>query len=138
MAETPGPMFTTYARTRPALEEAIDIRANELILKATGSRWTITSREHTKSRGQHPDLILYDESGWARDDELFASLLAGQSSVSDPLTLLTSTVGPRQSGPLWRVKALAESGDASVSGIGHPRTARLELHVTFSPDNGAS
>jgi hypothetical protein len=104
----------TIVRSYPALDEAVEVRASELALKATGSRWTITSREHTKSRGQHPDLIIYDEAGWSRDDELFASLLAGQASAPDPLMLVTSTVGRRQSGPLWRVKALAEAGDASV------------------------
>jgi hypothetical protein len=58
--------------------------------------------------------VLYDECGWARDDELFSSLLAGQASVSDPLMLIISTVGRRQSGPLWTIKTLAEGGDESV------------------------
>jgi hypothetical protein len=53
--------------------------------------------------------VLYDEAGWARDDELFASLLAAQASVADPLFLVTSTVGRRQAGPLWTIKELAES-----------------------------
>src|SRR5262249_49016035 len=66
------------------------------------------------SRGRHPDLVLYDEAGWSRDDELFSSLLAGQASVNDPLMLVTSTVGRRQSGPLWRIKELSESGAAGV------------------------
>ena len=101
-------------RSQPALAEAIDIRANGLHLPATGSRWTITSREHTASRGRHPDLVLYDEAGWARDDELFASLLSGQASVDDPLMLVTSTVGRRQSGPLWTIKQLSEGGDPRV------------------------
>ena len=57
---------------------------------------------------------IYDEVGWARDDELFTSLLAGQASVEDPLMLVGSTVGRRKSGPLWTVKTLAEGGDPKV------------------------
>jgi hypothetical protein len=101
-------------RRDTTLAAAIDIRANSLLYRAANSRWTITSREHTASRGRHPDLVLYDEAGWARDDELFSSLLAGQASVCDPLFIVTSTVGRRQSGPLWSIKELAEEGDATV------------------------
>jgi hypothetical protein len=101
-------------RQHQALTAAIEVRANGLYLPGTGSRWTITSRDHTASRGRHPDLVLYDEAGWVRDDELFASLLAGQASVSDPLMLVTSTVGRLKSGPLWRIKELAERGDRHV------------------------
>jgi hypothetical protein len=91
------------------------VRATGLALAATGSRWTITSLEHTASRGSHPDLVLYDEAGWARDDELFASPLAGQASVDDPLMLVTSTVGRRQAGPLWTIKHLSDGGNDGVS-----------------------
>lgn len=101
-------------RSHPALAEAIQVRANGLYLTSANSRWTITSREHTASRGRHPDLVLYDEAGWVRDDELFASLLAGQASVRDPLMLVTSTVGRLRSGPLWRIKEFAEGGDPHV------------------------
>ena len=102
-------------RDRPALAELIEVQAGGLLLPATGSRWTVVSREHTGSRGRHPDLVIYDECGWARDDELFSSLLAGQASVPDPLMLVISTVGRRQAGPLWTVKLLAEGGDPAVS-----------------------
>jgi hypothetical protein len=105
---------TAMVRAHQALAEAIEVRANGLHLTSAGSRWTITSREHTASRGRHPDLVLYDEAGWVRDDELFASLLAGQASVEDPLMLVTSTVGRLRSGPLWRIKEFAESGDRHV------------------------
>jgi hypothetical protein len=101
-------------RGNPDLDAIIEIRANALLVPSTGSRWTIASREHTNTRGRHPDLVLYDECGWAKDDELFASLLAGQASVDDPLMLLASTVGRRRSGPLWTVKELAEAGDPAV------------------------
>jgi hypothetical protein len=101
-------------RGHSALAAAIDVQATALVVPATGSRWTITSREHTASRGRHPTLVLYDEVGWARDEELFSSLLAGQASVEDPLCLVVSTVGRRQSGPLWQVKQLAEGGDEAV------------------------
>jgi phage terminase large subunit-like protein len=101
-------------RRDPALAEAIEIRANSLLYGSADSRWTITSREHTASRGRHPDLVLYDEAAWSADDELFSSLLAGQASVDDPLMLVTSTVGRRQAGPLWTIKELAEAGDPHV------------------------
>ena len=95
-------------RSHPELEAAVEVRADSILVPATGSRWLIRSREHTASRGLHPDVVLYDEVGWARDDELFASLLASQASVLDPLMLVVSTVGRRQSGPLWMLKQLAE------------------------------
>jgi hypothetical protein len=103
-----------YARRSLRDNLNFEIRADSIIVPATGSRWTITSREHTSSRGQHPDIVLYDEVGWARDDELFASLLSAQASVEDPLMIVISTVGRRKSGPLWTVKALAEGGDPAV------------------------
>lgn len=53
--------------------------------------------------------MIYDEVGWARDDELFASLLAAQASCLDPLMLVVSTVGRRKAGPLWRIKEMAEA-----------------------------
>jgi len=101
-------------RGNAQLAKAIEVRADRLLIPSTGSQWTIVSREHTASRGRHATLIVYDEVGWARDDELFSSLLAGQASVDDPLCLVISTVGRRQSGPLWTVKTLAEGGDESV------------------------
>jgi hypothetical protein len=101
-------------RGQAALAEVIELQAGALLVPATGSRWTITSRERTASRGRHPTVILYDEVGWARDDELFSSLLAGQASVEDAFCLVTSTVGRRQGGPLWTVKQLAEGGDLST------------------------
>jgi phage terminase large subunit-like protein len=101
-------------RRDASLADAIDIRANALLYPANDARWTITSREHTASRGRHPHLVLMDEAGWLRDDELFASLLAAQASVPDPLFLVTSTVGRRQAGPLWTIKHLAESGAPHV------------------------
>lgn len=101
-------------RRDASLSDAIDIRANSLHYPAADSRWTITSREHTASRGRHPDVVLMDEAGWLKDDELFSSLLAAQASVPDPLFLVTSTVGRRQAGPLWTVKHLTESGAPHV------------------------
>jgi phage terminase large subunit-like protein len=102
----------TIIRGHPALEEAIEVQANGLLVPETGSRWTIASREHGSSRGRHPTLVIYDECGWAKDDELFSSLLAGHASVDDPLMLVISTVGRRQSGPLWTIKARAEGAAA--------------------------
>ena len=101
-------------RAHPDLTRAIEIRANALLVPATGATWTVESREHTSTRGRHPDVVLYDETGWAKDSELFAALLSGQASVPDPLMLVASTVGRLQQGPLWTIKTLAEGGDPSV------------------------
>ena len=101
-------------RTSAALAQVIDTRADALLVPATGSRWLVRSRQHEASRGLHPDVVTYDECGWVKDDELFASLLAGQASAPDPLMLIVSTVGRRKSGPLWTVKTLAEGGDPAV------------------------
>ena len=103
-----------YARDLFKTRRGARVLTNEIRVASNDARWTITSREHTSSRGLHPDLILYDEIGWAADDELFASLLAGQASVDDPLMLVISTVGKRRSGPLWQVKELASGGDPAV------------------------
>jgi phage terminase large subunit-like protein len=96
-------------RGHPALEASVQFFADEIRVPSTGSRWIIRSRDHQSSRGLHPDLVIYDEVGWARDDELFASLLAAQASCRDPLMLVVSTVGRRKAGPLWRIKDLAEA-----------------------------
>jgi phage terminase large subunit-like protein len=96
-------------RSHPVLESMVEIRTDDLLHRETDSWWKIRSREHTSSRGMHPSLILYDEVGWAQDDELFASLLAAQASVRDPLFLVISTVGKRKAGPLWTLKELAEA-----------------------------
>jgi phage terminase large subunit-like protein len=96
------------ARRHPDLDAALEFKADSIVVPSTGSRWLIRSREHTASRGLHPNVVLYDEVGWARDDELFTSLLAAQASVADPLMLVVSTVGRRKTGPLWTIKRLAE------------------------------
>jgi len=94
--------------SHPDLARGVEVLADEIRIPSTGSRWLVKSREHTASRGLHPDLVIYDEVGWARDDELFSSLLAAQASVLDPLMLVVSTVGQSRSGPLWRIRELAE------------------------------
>ena len=71
-------------RQHRELAEGIEVQAGGLFVPATGSRWTIASREHTASRGRHPTLVIYDECGWAKDDELFASLLAGRRRSTIP------------------------------------------------------
>jgi phage terminase large subunit-like protein len=101
-------------RAHPLLGEGVEERADGFVIPATGSRWIIRSRDHESSRGEHPDLVTYDEIGWASDSELFASLLASQASVRDPLMLIVSTVGRRKSGPLWQLKELAEAREPGV------------------------
>jgi len=100
-------------REHPVLARGVEVSANGLSVPATGSRWTIASAEHTSTRGRHADVI-FDEAGWSKSDELYASLLAGQASLEDPFFLIVSTVGRRMAGPLWSVKMLADGGDASV------------------------
>jgi Terminase large subunit, ATPase domain len=114
-------------RDHPDLSNAIKVMSDGFVVPSTGSRWTITTREHESSRGEHPDLILYDEVGWAKDDELFASLLASQASVTDPLALVVSTVGRRKTGPLWTIKQLAEAGDPHTfwAWCGHNRSPKV-------------
>jgi len=89
-------------------------RANGFVIPTTGSVWQITSREHTASRGRRPDVVLYDELGWAADEDLFESLLSAQASVIDPLFVVTSTVGPRQAGPLWDLAQRAAGDDPDI------------------------
>ncbi len=103
-----------YARADFRNRRGIEVRANSILVPSTDGKWTVTSREHTSSRGEHPDIVVYDECGWARDDELFASLLAAQASVMDPLTVVISTMGKRRNSPLLTVKKLAEDGDPDV------------------------
>jgi phage terminase large subunit-like protein len=62
---------------------------------------------------------LYDELGWARDRELFDVLSAAQAAQPDPLTIVTSTVGPVQSGILWELFELARAGDDMIRLIYH-------------------
>jgi terminase large subunit-like protein len=117
-------------RGSEVLSKAIEIRSGELLVPTTGSRWTITSREHLASRGRHPTLVLYDEAGWSRDDELFSSLLAGQASVDDPLMLVCSTVGkgrPGRSGPSSSCTKAATrrcSGSGAVTRRCRPKSRR--------------
>jgi phage terminase large subunit-like protein len=98
----------TIIRRDPSLDEAIVVRSDGLYYPTADSRVTIASREHTNTRGRHPDIVIMDEAGWLNDDELFSSLLAAQASVPDPLFLVPSTVGRRQAGPLATIKDLAE------------------------------
>jgi phage terminase large subunit-like protein len=66
-----------------------------------GRHWLIKSADAIMSRGLRPDVVLYDEAGWAKDRELYDTLSAGQAAADNPLTLITSTVGPVQMGLLW-------------------------------------
>ena len=107
----------------PALRASASVFRDEIVVDtgrdADGiprrqSRWTVEPREHTSTRGRHPTVVCYDEVGWARDEELFASLSAAQAPVADPLFLVVSTVGATRSGPLWNLKGQADAGDPAV------------------------
>lgn len=99
-------------RSHPVLEGLAEFKADTIVIPSTGSTWRVKSRDHTSSRGLHPQVVVYDECGWAKDDELFSSLCASQASVADPLFLVVSTVGRRKVGPLWTIKSLAEGAAA--------------------------
>jgi phage terminase large subunit-like protein len=101
-------------KRHPDLRQGVEFLADEIRIPSTGSRWLIRSREHTASRGLHPNVILFDECGWHKDEELYSSLLAAQASVLDPLMLVVSTVGATKSGPLWRIKQLWEQQQAAA------------------------
>ena len=101
-------------RMCPELAELAVVQNDTITIPSTGSTMIITSREHTASRGLHPDVVLFDEAGWSKDDELWSSLLAAQAPVEDPLCLVVSTVGRKRSGPLWTIKTLAEKKTPGV------------------------
>jgi hypothetical protein len=80
-----------------------------------GRRWLVKSSEAALSRGLSPATICFDELGWTTDDgALFEVLSAAQGAQEDPLLLVTSTVGPVQVGPLWRLFERAREGDPEV------------------------
>jgi len=67
------------------------------------------------SRGLRPSTICFDELGWSSDDgQLFNVLSAGQAAQTNPLLLVTSTVGPIQFGPLWDLFEQARAEDPDV------------------------
>lgn len=106
---------TLAASTRITRDEIIvDTGRDADGIPRPASRWTVEPREHTSTRGRHPTVVCYDEIGWARDDELFASLSAAQAPVEDPLFVVTSTVGASRTGPLWALKEQAETGTDDV------------------------
>ena len=75
-----------------------------------GSRWIVKSADSVSSRGLRPDVICYDELGFAIDRDLFDTLSAGQAARPNPLMLVTSTVtGPRY-GALWELFQAVEAG----------------------------
>ncbi len=51
----------TILSSHPELARGVEFLADELRMRSTGSRWIVRSREHTASRGLHPDVVLYDE-----------------------------------------------------------------------------
>jgi hypothetical protein len=86
---------------------------NEIRLK-DGRRMLVRSAEAVRSRGLRIGCLLYDELGWAISAELWETLSAAMAAQANPLTLVASTVGPIQAGPLWRLFEAAERGDPSV------------------------
>jgi hypothetical protein len=81
---------------------------------ANGNRWIIKSSESVASRGLRPSLVCYDELGWASDRSLFDVLSSGQAAQPNPLTVVTSTVGPVKDGILWELFELARANNPTV------------------------
>jgi phage terminase large subunit-like protein len=81
---------------------------------ANGNRWIIKSSESIASRGLRPSLVCYDELGWASDRSLFDVLSSGQAAQPNPLTVVTSTVGPVKDGILWELFELARANNPIV------------------------
>ncbi len=103
-------------RNSSILYDALDdfgLTRSEIRLK-DGSRWLVKSSESVSSRGLRPSTIAYDELGWTTDRDLFDVLSAGQAAQSNPLCLITSTVGAYMGGILWDLFELAR---AKVKGI---------------------
>jgi hypothetical protein len=86
---------------------------SEIRLK-NGNRWLIKSADSVFSRGLRPSTVSYDELGWAVSRELFDTLSAGQAAQKNPLTFVTSTVGPVKAGILWELFELARAGNSSI------------------------
>lgn len=86
---------------------------SEIRLK-NGNRWLIKSADSVFSRGLRPSTVSYDELGWAVTRELFDVLSAGQAAQKNPLTFVTSTVGPLKAGVLWDLFELARAGNPSI------------------------
>jgi len=91
---------------------------NEIILKS-GARWLIKSADAVSSRGLRPSVVLYDELGWEPNPDLFQTLSAAQAAQPNPLTVITSTVGPVQAGQLWDLFKLAKAGSPTIKLIYH-------------------
>jgi len=79
-----------------------------------GNRWIIKSSESIASRGLRPSMVCYDELGWAQDRSLFDVLSSGQAAQPNPLTVVTSTVGPIKDGVLWELFELARANNLTV------------------------
>jgi len=86
---------------------------NEIRLR-DGRRWLIKSSDAVFSRGLRPSLVVMDEMGWLPSSDLFEVLTAAQAAQVNPLTLVVSTVGPVQAGPLWQLFEAADRGDPTI------------------------
>jgi len=92
----------------------------ESIKTRDGRTWHIRSSDAQLSRGYRVGTFLYDESAHAQDEgRLFDTVSAAMGAVSNPLTVLTSTVGYTMAGKLWDLMKAAERGDPSIRVIYH-------------------
>lgn len=96
---------------RDLIDPDYGLTKSEIRLK-DGRRWLIKSAEAVYSRGLRVGTLLFDELGWSQDDgDLLHTLSAAMAAQANPLTLITSTVGPGQFGPLWELFEQAETDE---------------------------
>jgi phage terminase large subunit-like protein len=72
----------SLVKRHPDLAATVEILTEEL-RTSTGSRWLIRSRDHESSRGLHPDVTLYDETGGRR----MTSCSPASSPVKPPASI---------------------------------------------------
>jgi len=101
------------------LFELVDRFTRDEIVLKSGARWIVKSSDAVSSRGLRPSIVLYDELGWSPDRELFDVLSAAQAAQDNPLSVVTSTVGPVQAGILWELFELAREDDPAIRLIYH-------------------
>ena len=112
------------------IDESWGLTKSEIRLK-DGKRLIVKSSDSVSSRGLRPGELHFDELGWAADRGLFDTLQAGMAASSNPLTVITSTVGPARRGILWELFELGEAGDPAIRLIYHTENLSPKISQEF-------
>lgn len=112
------------------IDENWGLTKSEIRLK-DGKRLIVKSSDSVSSRGLRPGELHFDELGWTADRGLFDTLQAGMAASENPLTVITSTVGPARRGILWELFALAEAGDPAIRLIYHQENLSPKITQEF-------